>query len=60
MTTQETLENVEKALSEIRPFLESDGGNIKLLSIENERCKSSIGRSLYWLLCKSNDTQEWC
>ena len=30
MTTQETLENVEKALSEIRPFLESDGGNIKL------------------------------
>ena len=36
MTTQETLENVEKALSEIRPFLESDGGNIKLLSVEDE------------------------
>jgi Fe-S cluster biogenesis protein NfuA len=26
--TQETLENVEKALSEIHPFLESDGGKI--------------------------------
>ena len=34
MTTEETLENVEKALEEIRPFLMSDGGNIKLLSIE--------------------------
>ena len=30
MTTQETLQNVEKALNEIRPFLESDGGNIKI------------------------------
>lgn len=34
MTAQETLNNVEKALDEIRPFLISDGGNIKLLSIE--------------------------
>lgn len=35
MTTQETFDNVEKALDEIRPFLMSDGGNIKLLSIED-------------------------
>ena len=42
MTTQETLENVEKALSEIRPFLESDGGNIKLLSIENAVVKVQL------------------
>ena len=35
MTTQETFENVEKALDEIRPFLMSDGGNIKLLSLED-------------------------
>lgn len=35
MTAKETLENVKKALEEIRPFLISDGGNIKLLSIEN-------------------------
>ena len=34
MTEHETLSNVEKALNEIRPFLMSDGGNIKLLSIE--------------------------
>ena len=34
MTENETLSNVEKALNEIRPFLMSDGGNIKLLSIE--------------------------
>ena len=42
MTTQETLENVEKALSEIRPFLESDGGNIKLLSIEETTVKVQL------------------
>ncbi|MFK8059477.1 MAG: NifU family protein [Polaribacter sp.] len=35
MTAQETHNNVEKALDEIRPFLMSDGGNIKLLSIED-------------------------
>ncbi len=35
MTTAETIENVEKALDEIRPFLMSDGGNIKLLSIDD-------------------------
>lgn len=29
--------NVEKALDEIRPFLESDGGNISLVSIEDNR-----------------------
>ena len=42
MTTQETLDNVEKALEEIRPFLMSDGGNIKLLSIEDEIVKVQL------------------
>lgn len=42
MTAQETLDNVEKALSEIRPFLQSDGGNIKLLSIENSTVKVQL------------------
>ena len=42
MTAQETLENVEKALEEIRPFLMSDGGNIKLLSIEDEIVKIQL------------------
>lgn len=27
--------NVEKALEEIRPFLQSDGGDITLISIDN-------------------------
>lgn len=34
MTTEEVRKNVEKALEEIRPFLQSDGGDIRLLSIE--------------------------
>lgn len=42
MTAQETLENVEKALSEIRPFLKSDGGNIKLLSIDDTIVKVQL------------------
>ncbi|OMP32621.1 MULTISPECIES: NifU family protein [Mangrovimonas] len=37
MTTEELKINVEKALAEIRPFLESDGGNISLVSIEDDK-----------------------
>ncbi|MBT8296488.1 NifU family protein [Gramella sp. MT6] len=37
MTSEEVKINVEKALAEIRPFLESDGGNISLVSIEDDR-----------------------
>ena len=42
MTAQETHDNVEKALEEIRPFLMSDGGNIKLLSIEDAIVKVQL------------------
>ena len=35
MTSEELRVNVEKALAEIRPFLESDGGNISLVAIED-------------------------
>ena len=42
MTAEETLNNVEKALDEIRPFLMSDGGNIKLLSIEESIVKVQL------------------
>lgn len=35
MTDQELHNKVEDALDEIRPFLQSDGGDISLLSIEN-------------------------
>ncbi len=37
MTTEELRLNVEKALNEIRPFLQSDGGDISLLSIEDDK-----------------------
>jgi len=37
MTSEEIRLNVEKALEEIRPFLQSDGGDISLLSIENDK-----------------------
>ncbi|KPM32771.1 Nitrogen-fixing NifU, C-terminal [Croceitalea dokdonensis DOKDO 023] len=36
MTTEEVRQNVEKALEEIRPFLQSDGGDISLISIDND------------------------
>ncbi|WP_299120428.1 NifU family protein [uncultured Winogradskyella sp.] len=35
MSSEELKINVEKALDEIRPFLQSDGGDINLLSIDD-------------------------
>lgn len=35
MSSEEVRLNVEKALDEIRPFLQSDGGDISLMSIED-------------------------
>ena len=37
MTTKEIRLNVEKALEEIRPFLQNDGGDISLISIEDDK-----------------------
>ena len=37
MTSNEIRLNVEKALEEIRPFLQSDGGDISLVSIEDDK-----------------------
>jgi Fe-S cluster biogenesis protein NfuA len=37
MTTEEIRSSVERALEEIRPFLESDGGNISLIDIEDDK-----------------------
>lgn len=37
MTSEELKSNIEKALDEIRPFLQSDGGDIKLISIDNDK-----------------------
>lgn len=36
MTSEELKEKVELALEEIRPFLQSDGGDISLISIDND------------------------
>jgi len=36
ITADELRSNVEKALEEIRPFLQSDGGDISLISIDND------------------------
>ena len=37
MTSEELRKNVEKALEEIRPFLQNDGGDISLIDIEDEK-----------------------
>ncbi|BCY28062.1 NifU family protein [Flavobacterium okayamense] len=37
MTTVEIKDNIEKALSEIRPFLNSDGGDITLVEIIDDK-----------------------
>ena len=37
MNSEELKINVEKALDEIRPFLQSDGGDINLLSIDDDK-----------------------
>jgi len=37
MSTENIRLNVEKALEEIRPFLNSDGGDISLISIEDDK-----------------------
>jgi Fe-S cluster biogenesis protein NfuA len=37
MTSDELKINIEKALDEIRPFLQSDGGDISLVSIDNDK-----------------------
>jgi len=35
MDAQELIAKIEEALDEIRPFLQSDGGDISLLSVDN-------------------------
>ncbi|MDG1761533.1 MAG: NifU family protein [Flavobacteriaceae bacterium] len=42
MEAIELQQNVEKALAEIRPFLESDGGDISLIAIENNIVKVQL------------------
>ena len=37
LTSEELRGKVEEALTEIRPFLQNDGGDIELVEIENDR-----------------------
>jgi len=58
MASEETRTNVEKALEEIRPFLQSDGGDITLISIEDNAVKvrlegNCIGCSVNQMTLKS-------
>ena len=36
MSTEELITTIEIALQEIRPYLETDGGNIKLVEVTND------------------------
>lgn len=36
MENENIIQRVEKALAEIRPFLNNDGGDIELVSVEND------------------------
>ena len=42
MKLQELTSNIEKALEEIRPFLKADGGNISLVSVDNDIVKVQL------------------
>ena len=42
MSKRELKANIEKALTEIRPFLEADGGNISLVSVDNNIVKVQL------------------
>ncbi len=58
MNPEELKTNVEKALDEIRPFLQSDGGDISLISIDDNSVKvrlegNCVGCSVNQMTLKS-------
>lgn len=42
MSTEELKASVEIALQEIRPYLEADGGNIKLIDVTNDTVRVQL------------------
>ncbi len=42
MTETELLDNIEKALEEIRPYLIEDGGNIALVEVNSDTVKVKL------------------
>ena len=58
MTIEELTTNVENALQEIRPFLNSDGGDIALISIEDgKHVKVRLQGACVRLQRESNDAE---
>lgn len=58
MNPEELRTNIEKALDEIRPFLQSDGGDISLISFDNNSVKvrlegNCVGCSVNQMTLKS-------
>ena len=58
MANSELLDNIEKALEEIRPYLLRDGGNVSFVSVENDIVKvqfegACIGCSVNHLTLKN-------
>ncbi len=58
MKPEELRTNIEKALDEIRPFLQSDGGDISLISIDDNSVKvrlegNCVGCSVNQMTLKS-------
>ena len=57
MTPQELTLSIEKALEEIRPFLNSDGGDIILISIEDEK---HVKVKISWILIYKMSINKCC
>ncbi|MAY84611.1 MAG: hypothetical protein CMP59_10805 [Flavobacteriales bacterium] len=42
MSEKETIDKIEEAIKQLRPFLEADGGDIKLLRVEDNVAKVKL------------------
>jgi len=42
LTDQETIQKIEEAITQLRPFLEADGGDITLLRVEDNVAKVKL------------------
>ena len=61
MTQEELIVKVEAALDEIRPFLQSDGGDISLLSIDGGKvARIQLEGACVGLFGKSDDVEKRC
>lgn len=54
VANEELRENVEKALDEIRPFLQNDGGDISLLEIDEDKNQVKVQLEGACVTCNIN------